>query len=156
MRTGFDQRPWCHRAADPLRPMAVHDEADAQDTDRARIAPKSGTERGADQRCPSKTVELPEAPMAKQNAAVGHDTDSNPFATTFRLGDHRPLSKVSVCPSRFTATQAVAVGHDTSMSRSLIAPVDGGWNEAHVAPSKVATVLDPPAVPFAPTVAQNV
>jgi hypothetical protein len=52
--TGFDQRPWCQLAADPLRPMAVHDEADAHDTDRARLVMKSGTDRGADQRCPSK------------------------------------------------------------------------------------------------------
>jgi hypothetical protein len=86
---------------------------------------------------------------------VGHDTESKPPAITLRLGDHCAPPNVSVCPFRFTATQAVGVEHDTSMSRSLTAPDDGGWNEVHDAPSKVATVLEPPGIPLAPTVAQK-
>jgi len=90
-----------------------------------------------------------------QNDVDGHDTEINPFANLPRLADHLVPSKVSVCPFRFTATQNDSVAHETSISRSLTVPAGRVWNVDHEWPLNVPTVLGPPGIPLAPTVAQK-
>jgi hypothetical protein len=93
--------------------------------------------------------------IARHQVEEGHDTEIIPDGPSAAL-DHVWPSKTRVFPSRLTATQNSRVAHDTSRNRSLSPPVPGVCCVDHEWPSNVATVLDAPAVPLAPTAAQKV
>jgi hypothetical protein len=130
--------------------------ADVQDTDRAKADWNPGMVLGSDQPAPLKIAERPDGAIAMQNDGDGQDSDTASSKAFPPLVDHLAPSNVRDVPSRFTAAQNDGVEQDTSMNRSLAAPVVEVWNVDHVWPLKVPTVLEPPGVPLAPTVAQKV
>ncbi len=76
---GDFQCPPAQSTARPLRPSVVHDEEDAQDTDRAKSDWNPGIGTEDDQRFPLNVTNRPDPATAMQNDDDGQETEISPL-----------------------------------------------------------------------------